>query len=136
MSKNLIKRYANRKLYDTALSRYITLDRISDMLKSGQEVEVVDSKTGDDLTAVTLAQVMFEQEKKATQKPRLAALQDAIMSGQEAFGDFYKKKVADRVQFSLAAINNLGQMAAEVKNLRSTIAELEKRIAALEAERK
>jgi polyhydroxyalkanoate synthesis repressor PhaR len=60
----VIKRYANRKLYDTEAKQYVTLDGIADLLREGVDVQVVDHTNGDDLTAVTLAQIVFEQEKR------------------------------------------------------------------------
>jgi polyhydroxyalkanoate synthesis repressor PhaR len=60
----VVKRYANRKLYDTDRSCYVTLEDISVMIRSGDEIKVVDNKTGEDLTTVTLAQIIFEAEKK------------------------------------------------------------------------
>ncbi len=63
----VIKRYTNRKLYDTVESRYVTLDEIATMIRSGAEVKVVDNRTREDLTSITLAQIIFEQEKKSSQ---------------------------------------------------------------------
>ena len=60
----LIKRYPNRKLYNTDAKRYITLDTIADLIRDGNDVEVRDHETGEDLTGVTLSQVIFEREKK------------------------------------------------------------------------
>ncbi len=60
----LIKRYANRKLYDTSLSRYIKLEEIAEMIKSGEEIQIIDNKTKEDLTAVTMAQILVEEEKR------------------------------------------------------------------------
>ncbi len=60
----VIKRYPNRKLYDTTVKRYITLDGIADLIREGEEVQVLDHTTGEDLTALTLTQIIFEQEKK------------------------------------------------------------------------
>ena len=60
----IIKRYPNRKLYDTAEKQYITLDQISDLIREGVDIHVVDYASGEDLTAVTLTQIIFEQEKK------------------------------------------------------------------------
>ena len=65
-----IKRYANRKLYDTRDSRYVTLDHIAAMVRAGDDVRVVENTTRADLTTATLAQIIFEEEKKA---PRLSA---------------------------------------------------------------
>jgi polyhydroxyalkanoate synthesis repressor PhaR len=60
----VIKRYPNRKLYDTQAKQYISLERIAELIREGEEVHVVDHTSHDDLTTVTLTQVIFEQEKK------------------------------------------------------------------------
>ncbi len=59
-----IKRYANRKLYDPRQSRYITLDEIAGLIDAGEEVRIIDNKTKEDITRVTLAQVLVEREKQ------------------------------------------------------------------------
>jgi polyhydroxyalkanoate synthesis repressor PhaR len=59
-----IKRYPNRKLYDTQEKKYVTLNGIAALIRDGEEVQVVDHTTGEDLTAVTLTQIIFEQEKQ------------------------------------------------------------------------
>lgn len=59
-----IKRYPNRKLYDLDRKRYVTLDDIAFMIQEGDDVQVVDHETGEDLTSVTLSQIIFEREKK------------------------------------------------------------------------
>ena len=78
----VIKRYTNRKLYDTVESRYVTLDEISEMIKAGTEVQIVDNRTKDDLTSVTLAQIIFEEEKKRSKMP-LGMLREIIRHGGE-----------------------------------------------------
>ena len=60
----VIKRYSNRKLYDTTKKQYITLDQIADLIREGVELQVVDNVSGDDLTNLTLSQIILEQEKK------------------------------------------------------------------------
>jgi polyhydroxyalkanoate synthesis repressor PhaR len=60
----VIKRYSNRKLYDTESKRYVTLEDLGDFIRQGEDVRVVDHVTGEDLTSVTLLQVIFEEEKK------------------------------------------------------------------------
>lgn len=60
----VIKRYPNRKLYDTEAKQYITLDAIATFVRQGEDIRVVDHATGEDLTALTLTQVILEQEKK------------------------------------------------------------------------
>lgn len=65
--KRVIKRYSNRKLYDTKGSRYVTLLQIAEIVRGGEEVQIIDNNSKDDLTEVTLAQIIFE-EQKANQK--------------------------------------------------------------------
>lgn len=60
----IIKKYANRRLYNTQTSTYVTLDSLAEMVRIGQEFEVVDAKTGEDITRVVLAQIIFDEESK------------------------------------------------------------------------
>jgi polyhydroxyalkanoate synthesis repressor PhaR len=80
-----IKRYANRKLYDTRDSRYVTLDHIAAMVRAGDDVKVVDNTTRADLTTATLAQIIFEEEKK-TPRLTVAGLRKIIQGGMAALG--------------------------------------------------
>ena len=92
----VIKRYTNRKLYDTVESRYVTLDEIAEMIKAGTEVRIVDNRSKDDLTSVTLAQIIFEEEKKKNQMP-LAVLREIIRHPGESISEFIQKEVRPRV---------------------------------------
>ena len=60
----VIKKYANRRLYNTQTSSYVTLDHLCEMVKNGVEFEVRDARTGDDITRQVLAQIIFEEENK------------------------------------------------------------------------
>ena len=62
--KVTIKKYANRRLYDTETSAYITLDRLAEMVREGREFEVVDAKTGEDITRQVLTQIIVEEEAR------------------------------------------------------------------------
>src|SRR5256885_8195117 len=62
--RHLIKKYANRKLYDTRTSSYITLDQIAQLVRAGDEIKVVDRDSGGDRTQVTLSQIMLSEEKR------------------------------------------------------------------------
>src|SRR2546430_17481003 len=62
--RHLIKKYANRKLYDTRASRYVTLDGIAQLVRDGHEIKVVDRDNGNDLTHVTLSQIVLSEEKR------------------------------------------------------------------------
>ncbi|TMA25097.1 MAG: transcriptional regulator [Deltaproteobacteria bacterium] len=92
----VIKRYTNRKLYDTVESRYVTLDEIAQMIKGGAEVKIIDNRTKEDLTSVTLAQIIFEEEKKRSQMP-LGVLREIIRHGGEAVAGFYAEKAGTLV---------------------------------------
>jgi polyhydroxyalkanoate synthesis repressor PhaR len=87
----IIKRYANRKLYDTEHSRYVTLDQISEMIRAGDDVKIVDNKTKEDLTTVTLAQIIFEEEKKQRSFLPLNAMRNIIQSGGEWFAEAQRR---------------------------------------------
>ncbi len=87
----IIKRYANRKLYDTEHSRYVTLDQISEMIRQGDDVKIVDNKTKEDLTTVTLAQIIFEEEKKQRSFLPLSAMRNIIQSGGEWFAEAQRR---------------------------------------------
>ena len=64
--KVTIKKYANRRLYDTESSAYITLDRLAEMIREGTEFEVVDAKTGDDITRQVLTQIIVDEEARGS----------------------------------------------------------------------
>lgn len=94
----IIKRYANRKLYDTQHSRYVTLDQIADMIRAGDEVKIVDNKSKEDLTSITLAQIIFEEEKKQKSFLPLQAMRNIIQTGGESISHLVttaQKKVSD-----------------------------------------
>src|SRR5204863_9564442 len=76
----VIKRYTNRKLYDTVESRYVTLDEIAQRIKGGAEVKIIDNRSKEDLTTVTLAQIIFVAGKKGWQMP-LVVLREFIRRG-------------------------------------------------------
>jgi polyhydroxyalkanoate synthesis repressor PhaR len=81
----IIKRYPNRKLYDTEAKRYVTLDSITQMIHEGQEVQVVDHETGEDLTNLTLSQIIFEQEKKGSGLLPRSLLTNLVRAGGDTF---------------------------------------------------
>ncbi len=103
----VIKRYTNRKLYDTVESRYVTLDEIADMIKGGAEVKIVDNRTKEDLTSVTLAQIIFEEEKK-TSRMSLKTLRDLIRQGGE-----YAQQLVEGTQAELRGRVEAVRQAAE-----------------------
>jgi polyhydroxyalkanoate synthesis repressor PhaR len=76
--RRIIKRYSNRKLYDTKDSRYVTLLQIAEMVRAGEEVQIIDNNTKDDLTETTLAQIIYEEQKAHTRSVPLQTLKELI----------------------------------------------------------
>jgi polyhydroxyalkanoate synthesis repressor PhaR len=77
----VIKRYRNRKLYNTETKRYITLDQISDLIQEHKDVKVVDNGTGEDITAATMSQIIFEGEKNRSRSLPTSLLFSLVASG-------------------------------------------------------
>jgi polyhydroxyalkanoate synthesis repressor PhaR len=89
----LIKKYGNRRLYDTEASRYITLEELSNRIQDGDDVLVVDAKTGQDLTQVTLAQIILESRGAAKLLP-VPLLKQLVRMGDDALAEFFGRYMA------------------------------------------
>ncbi len=148
----VVKKYANRRLYDTANSRYVNLKQISELIKEGHTLEVVDASTGEDLTKVTLTHIILEEERGQGNLLPTEFLHEIIKYGESAYGDFFQRFL----NASLEAYRNAQEQmdsamrswvpawpgfprpgsrptSGELEQLKQRIAELEAR---LEAERK
>jgi polyhydroxyalkanoate synthesis repressor PhaR len=88
----VIKRYSNRKLYDTQESRYVTLEELEELIRAGREISVVDVSTGEDLTSVTLAQIILESERSRRAALPAGLLHQLIKHG-EAWQDFVQRSL-------------------------------------------
>jgi len=93
----VIKRYSNRKLYDTQESRYVTLEEIEEMIRAGKEIAVVDAASGEDLTSVTLAQIILENERNHRVALPTAFLHQLIKHG-EAWQDFVQRSMKSSLE--------------------------------------
>jgi polyhydroxyalkanoate synthesis repressor PhaR len=93
----VIKRYSNRKLYDTQESRYVTLEEIEEMIRAGREIAVVDAASGEDLTSVTLAQIILENERNHRAALPTAFLHQLIKHG-EAWQDFVQRSMKSSLE--------------------------------------
>jgi len=90
----LIKRYANRKLYNTQTSRYITLKGIAELVEAGEEIRVMDNESGDDITSVTLSQVLVDSERNQRTVPG-TLLSELITRGGDVLYNALRKGVGD-----------------------------------------
>ena len=87
-AETVIKKYGNRRLYDTAASRYVNLDDLAAMVREGKAVRVVDAKTGQDLTRVTLTQIITEDAKDKPTGLPLELLRQLVMASDEVRQEF------------------------------------------------
>ena len=123
----IVKRYSNRKLYDTERSKYVTLDEIARMIKAGDEVTIIDNETKEDLTSVTLTQIIYEEEKRESRMP-LAMLRNLIQTGGTSLQDFFDRSVKapvvegiDSAQKSAQkTVDELKQSALQIKDNATT----------------
>jgi polyhydroxyalkanoate synthesis repressor PhaR len=104
-----IKKYANRRLYNTATSTYVTLDDLSEMVKSGRDFVVNDAKTGEDITRSVLTQIIFEEESKGQNLLPISFLRQLI----SFYGDSLQNMLPSYLEMSMEAFSrNQGQMRA------------------------
>lgn len=104
----IIKKYANRRLYDTSTSQYVTLDYLRDLVKKGTDFQVVDAKSGDDLTRGVLAQIIFEEEARGANLLPVDFLRQLI----GFYGDSLQTVVPGYLQMSM---NSFAQQQEEFR---------------------
>lgn len=118
----VIKRYPNRKLYDTEAKKYITLDGIADLIRDGEEVQVVDHSTDEDLTAVTLTQIIFEQEKKQSGFLPKSVLTGLVQAGGQTVNSLRRtltsplellRHVDEEIESRIQTLINRGELARD-----------------------
>lgn len=87
----LLKKYASRRLYDTEKSTYITLSQVSEIIREGRQVQVVDAKTEEDVTAFILTQIILEEARKNNSLLPVTLLHLVIQHGQSVMREFFEK---------------------------------------------
>src|SRR4051794_39576976 len=97
----LIKKYSNRRLYDTDDSRYITMEELTQKIRFGSDVRVVDAKTNEDLTQATLVQIILEGEKGKLLPSRL--LTQLIRLEDDALAEFFNSYMTSALEMYLQA---------------------------------
>lgn len=98
----LVKKYSNRRLYDTDASRYITIEELAAKVQAGSDIRVVDVKSGADLTQATLVQIILEGRGAAAMLP-VSLLVQLIRLGDEALGEFLGRYMATSLEMYLQA---------------------------------
>jgi polyhydroxyalkanoate synthesis repressor PhaR len=147
----VIKKYANRRLYDTSAGRYVNLEDLAGLIRKGEEIQVLDAKSGEDLTRVILTQIILEDAKGQPTGLPLELLRQLIVASDRAGREFmmwYLKSAFDAYQNVQAAVESRlsdvrsaamaplslignifsgapGQQEAEMEKLRRRVEELE-----------
>jgi len=114
MAPTIVKKYGNRRLYDTGDSRYVTLDELATKVRSGVDVKVIDAQTGEELTQATLAQIILEGgQAKLLPVPLLTQL---VQMGDDSLAEFFSRYVSSALEVYLQARRGV-QAIAQVNPL-------------------
>jgi polyhydroxyalkanoate synthesis repressor PhaR len=118
----VIKRYPNRKLYDTAAKQYVSLDGVSEMIRRGEPVQVIDHASGDDHTMLILTQIIVEQEKRGKGFLPLDVLTGLVEAGGNTLATLRHRlnvsldllhQVDDEIQVRIDKLVSLGELAED-----------------------
>jgi polyhydroxyalkanoate synthesis repressor PhaR len=115
--KVLIKKYANRRLYNTDKSKYITLNQVSDLIREGNVVRVVDAKTGEDVTAFILTQIIVEEAKTKNILLPVPLLHVIIQYGDNILKEFFEKYLMKTIDNYLIYKNEMDAQFRKWLNL-------------------
>jgi len=116
----LIKKYSDRRLYDTSASRYVTLEDIARMVRKGIDVEVRDRRSGQDVTSITLTQIIVEDARDRESTLPLQLLQDIIRASDRAGHDFISWYLTSTLELYQKAQEKVRTGIAEAKTAVST----------------
>jgi len=94
----LLKKYTNRRLYETEKSIYVTLDYVTDIIRHGRKIKVVDAKTGEDVTSAILTQIVFEEARKKKYLLPTPLLYLIIQYGENVLTDFFEKYLEQTIK--------------------------------------
>lgn len=154
--KSTIKKYGNRRLYDTTSSRYVNIEDIARLIREGREIQVADARTGEDITRVILSQIIMEEARGPESGIPLRLLHQLVVASDRLTHDFlswyldtaldlYRKAgstlmsgvagarqaVASPLEFVRQLVTSQPSESQELERLRLRVAELEARLAAL-----
>lgn len=151
----IIKRYGNRKLYDTRESRYINLKDIAKLIERGEEIKIIDNSTGEDITSIVLAQVVYTKEKKEKTLSIIPQLKELIQKGEKKFIEKQResqnmikefleakkqdieeiqKKIDERIRLIVMSIVPLKEIQKEISNIKRRVEQIERFIDSIQRE--
>lgn len=100
--ETLIKKYPNRRLYDTEKSAYVSLDHVARLIRQGRQVKVVDAKTGEDVSAFILTQIVLEEARNKNTLLPVPLLHLIIQYGENILAEFFEKYLQQTINIYLA----------------------------------
>jgi len=124
----LIKKYPNRRLYDTSSGRYVNLEDVALLIRQGADVQVLDARTGEDLTRIVLTQIIVEDAKGQPSALPIDLLRQLVMATDKAFSDVRSAALSPFHMVRNLLVAQPSDTASEIEQLRLRVAELEARI--------
>ncbi len=139
----LIKKYGNRRLYDTRRSRYVTLEDVLEVVATGEEIKVVDAKSGEDLTKMVMTKIIFlEEERRHLDILPLGFLKKLLQHRDDSLREFYQKYLSLSLEVFMSRQQQIGRqmemllpapdlpVSTEIEELKARILSLEARVPA------
>jgi polyhydroxyalkanoate synthesis repressor PhaR len=121
-----IKKYPNRRLYDTSVGRYVNLEDVAALIRQGADVQVVDARSGEDLTRLVLTQIIVEGVKGQPAGLSLDVLRNLVMATEGALSDVRSAALSPfQMMKKLLTPEPAPETESEVEELRRRVAELE-----------
>ncbi len=120
--KVTIKKYSNRRLYDTEKNAYVTLQEVADLIKEGRKVEVVDAQSGEDVTSFILTQIILEEARKKNLLLPVPLLHLIIQYGETILNEFFDKYLQQVLQNYITYKSTVDDQFAKWLNLGTDIA--------------
>ena len=122
--KLVVKKYANRRLYDTEKSRYVTLSELADSIKRGRKIEVLDAKTKEDVTSFILTQIIFEEAKNKNALLPVPLLHLIIRYGENILSEFFDKYLQQIIRNYVAYKGTLDDQFSEWLDMGMNLSEI------------
>lgn len=122
--KLLLKKYANRRLYDTEKSTYVSLNQVAEVIKQGRQVEVIDAKTEEDVTSIILTQIILEQARKNNFLLPVPLLHLFIQYGENVLAEFFEKYLEQTIKGYLAYMTTVDEQFRKWLDLGLDLSEL------------
>ncbi len=123
----VVKKYSNRRLYDTSASVYITLDQLAGIIREGRDVKVVEAGSGDDVTAYILTQILLESAKKKKFLLPVRLLHMMLRYGDNVMGDFFEQHLAQTIEAYVSRRQSFDAQFKQVLHMGSEFTEMARR---------